>query len=218
MMEKIKNSFKQHPLYVLVLAIGVITIIIVIIILMPRRNAHLAINVAPADATIVINDQQYSNGVFDNMLPGHYNVIISKPGFETKTVEIDLKSDEVVYLNEYLVQPDWNFEYYETDLESLLSLREYADSHEDAKVKAFLENYDKKSVIRDILPLEYKEELTGDYYKIADMEKNYSCSRNYCIIIESSSDIYYELALSVLRNHGYNPDDYEIVYYYDGCD
>lgn len=194
-----------------------IIMIIVVFLLVPRNNANLVISVTPVGSTIKIGQKEYSNGVFRGLPAGHYAATIEKEGFESKTVELNLENDGITYLNEYLVQSDGSLGYYETDSESLLLLREYSSRYEDEKVKTFLENYDKKRSIRDVLPIEHKEPGVGDYF-IRYSEDYPGCKKIYCLEIGASDTIYYQSALSVLKIHGFEPDDYEIIDVSDRCD
>lgn len=219
-MNKIKIALQQHIIIILLICVAVILLLTMsVVILRPRNDANLVVSVAPTDAEIMIAGQVYDNGVFRNLAPGHYAAKISKEGFESKSVEFDLKNGEIVYLNEYLTQPDVGFGYYETDNNSLLVLREYAETHnEDVSLKEFLGNYDKKKAIMNFLPLEYKDEMTGGFYKVDYMEKNLTCKNNYCITISTSDDIYTEAAYAAMKAHGYDLNDYTIIDLSDRCD
>ena len=218
-MSKMKLFLKQHGLVVLLVTLVLMILILGVMILAPRNHANLAVSVAPVDADVLINGQAYENGMFRNMAPGHYTAVISRNGFGSKTVEFDLKNGEIVYLNEYLTQPELGFDYYETDKDSLLVLREYLSSHEgDGELKVFLEDYDRKKSVRDILPLEYEDEVTGGFYLVDFREESPACKKSYCLAISTSDDIYWELALTALRIQKYNPEDYEIIDVSDRCD
>lgn len=211
---------KQHLLVVsLALSIMVVLIIVGLIFLTPHNNAIMIVNVAPIDAEVSVGQGVYRNGTFENMVPGHYIVTISKEGFDSKTVEFDFENDKIVYINEYLVQPNLDFDYYETDKDSLLVLREYSMLHEgDVGLESFLKEYDRKKTIEDVLPLEYEDETTGGFYNVSFIEGNSVCKKSYCLTINASDDIYKELAFTVLKNHGFTPEDYEIVDISDSCD
>ena len=219
-MNKIKNLLSENKIAAVLSCAAIILLLAVgAVVLKPQNNANLLVNVAPTDAKIVIAGQAYGNGMLRNMAPGHYVADIMKDGFESKTIEFDLKNDEVVFVNEYLIQPDLGFDYYETDSGSLLVLREYAEAHEDdAELKSFLENYEKKRTIVNILPLEYKDEITGGFYKVDYMEKNLACKKNYCITISTNDDIYTEAAFAAIKAHGYDLNDYTIIDLSDRCD
>ena len=218
-MDRVKQFFKKSWLYIVLLIVGVVVIVAIVMAVMPKKNAALVISIAPVDATVIIDGERYWNGAYGDMAPGHYSAIISKDGFAGKAIEFDLANDEITYLNEYIVQPKDKFDYYETDTESLLALREYASSHEDEQVEAFLKDYDRKLSIREMLPIEYDEESNDEYYKIYFRDDGmYGCEKIYCIEIKTSSGAYTDLAFSILRIHGYNPEDYQIIDTSDGCD
>ena len=214
------NNAKRKMLMIGLPVVGVLVILTVVLMtaLMPHNSANLVISVAPADATVTIGQKDYKNGIVRDLAPGHYTATVSKEGFETKMVELDLENDGITYLREYLAQSEDGFDYYEADLESLLYLREYASTHDDKTVKEFLEDYDKRLSIRDELPIVFKEETTGDYYEVYYRDDEPDCEWNYCLEIKTSSDAYEDLALSVLRIRGYNPDDYMIIHNSDRCD
>ena len=219
-MNKMMVWVKQHILVTILIAFAVVALIIAsVIVLSPHNNAVLVVSVAPVDAEVLIGQEAYENGTFRNMAPGHYTVVISKDGFEGKTVELELKNDEVVYLNEYLAQSDSDFDYYETDRASMMVLREYSGSHEeDVELKTFLEDYDKKKTIEELLPLEYEDEETDGFYELDFLEGSSMCKKSYCLTISMSDDIYKDLALTTLKVHGYDPEDYEIIDVSDSCD
>lgn len=205
-------------LYIGLPVLGIVVAIILIVVLIPHNDALLVASVAPADSTITIDGHNYRNGFLRNLPPGHYTATISREGFTSKEVELDLENGVIKRLNEYLIQDDKGFEYYESDMESLLSLREYAESNEDAEVKAFLEEYDRKKSIKDLLPIKYTEEFDGEYYEVTYLDDDPYCTRNYCLGIRTSSDRYTDLMITALKAHGFNYDDYEVVDYSDGCD
>lgn len=217
-MNKIINGIKRHLVLLFVVVLSLVGVVILVLLLIPKNSSSLVISVAPVDASITINNKSYSNGVFSNMAPGHYTAMISKDGFETKYVGFDLKNDEITTLSEYLVQSDQKMDYYESDAESLFVLREYASLHEDETAKTFLEEYDKKRSVKNFLPIEYAVAGTGDYYRIIFRENDSACEKNYCIEIGANNAYYNEAAITVLKDHGYNIDDYQIVYTFDGCD
>lgn len=220
-MNENKTFLKRRIGVVLLVCLAIVVIIVVGVLLWtPRNNASLVVSVAPVDADVVINGQTYDgNGVFRNLAPGHYVAVVSKEGFEDKMVEFDLENDKIVYLNEYLMQSDSGFDYYETDSDSLLVLREYAEKHEeDTELKEFLEDYDKKKVILDILPLKYKDEVTNGFYIVDYMEKNVTCKTTYCITISTSDDVYTDAAFAAMKAHGFDLKDYNVIDLSDRCD
>ena len=214
-----KPIFKRKETWIVIsIVVVAILVVVLVLVLKPHNSANLSISVAPADAKITIDGNDYTNGLYREMAPGQYTATISKDGFEEKTVNLELKNDEVTRISEYLKQLEQGLDYYETDSNSLLALREYADTHEDAEVKKFLEEHDRKLRIKEILSIEYEEELTGDFYVVDYLENSPGCVKSFCLTVNASSDAYVETAFSVLKIHGYDAKDYEIVNISDGCD
>ena len=107
-------------------AIIITTVLVIFLIIVPaiknaNRPAFLDILVAPVDANVMIDGEEYRNAVYE-MEPGHYTATITKEGFIEKNKTAGL------YL--YMEPTDGNWDFYkkkenQDSLEALLRLNNY---------------------------------------------------------------------------------------------
>lgn len=172
-------------------------------------SATLDIVVVPTEAKILINGEEYKNGVYQNARTGKAKVNISLDGFETQEFEIELKRDERTRLYTYL---EGNEEWYESMDEDNQNLLDIINEHKGEQQTVELK--DKYPIMADI-PIVFERYLSNytEYvsYRV-DGGKYDGCEQEFCLKITDISGGNYEKALDVIREKGYNPSDYEIIY------
>ena len=215
------NVFDKHYKIFIAVVIGVILLAIGVIIVVPimqenSRPTILEISIAPSTAKIEIGGKFYHNGaeVFE---PGKYDVKVSQEGFTSKTVQVDVKAHQQTTLTTYLINKEEGLAYYERSAVDLQTLRLNKDSEEVAK---FLEAYDKKVKIREILPINASYNLKDTnpnmsnymiFMNIADGSTNDKCHYAFCLVV--TGDRKNEKRVQeMLKINGYNHEDYEIIY------
>jgi hypothetical protein len=96
------------------------------------------------------------------------------------------------------------------------------DTENDEQLKEFLDYYDKKLEVVNVLPMDvsyndptYNDRLTGHTVKayMEDGSSEDDCERAFCIKL-SGIRIDKEKIAKILAEKGYNLDDYFIVYEY----
>ncbi|MBR2997431.1 hypothetical protein IKF33_03320 [Candidatus Saccharibacteria bacterium] len=222
------NFIRIHKIISAIVAANLLAIIIIAImfIIHISKTATIDIKVVPTTATIKLNGQTYENNVSQNLIPGKYVAEISMEGMQTKTVEMDLATDDFYKLQVYLLDSNSTFNYYETHPSEVDAL-EQLESNDEA-LKKFVDRYNKIYSIVDQLPLQlynrtddpattwgvYVDQYgTSTSNELENTEDNLAskCPTIVCLeayVSNASNDIVYDL----IREAGYNPDDYQITF------
>ena len=232
------NYLKKVYVGAVVFFAAIITLVLVIfLVIIPvikdaGRLAFLDVLVAPVDATVMINGEEYRNAVYE-MEPGHYTATVAKDGFKTVTAEFDLGKDKTAGLYLYLEPSDGNWNYYEqaknqASLEALLRLNNYNSDgaawwppvqviQEKDAAKKLAERYKVKSILPVNVSLcgDVATRMTCNAIKV---EYKYSkkCNDSLCLVISGRSRELPAEALSEIREKfatgGFSFDDYQYVY------
>ena len=222
------------------IAIIAISIIVAIIygLILPaiKRNAQpamLSLNLAPAIARAELNGQELSSGIYE-LAPGHYSATLkiakehkqnanspyeSADSYETKQIEFDITKNKTTDINDYLKSKKQGLSYAESNLNDLNVLRKLTDQPE---VKDFLQKYDEKLKIKDILPIEmsYNANAGGERFSfvstaIEDGSQDPLCPKLFCLRIlktEKNPDNAKAEATRQLQRKNINIEDYYVVY------
>lgn len=166
------------------------------------HSATLIIQIAPTDATILINGTPYQNGLYNLRPQEDIEVTISANKFETKTLTINLEYGKVTNLFTYLTpkNDNWNIyidQSYQESLNLLLTNSGY-QYWDVAKTTSNLtidqdntaEDFIKKLSIKTLVPIQFSvcgkpaNRLNCNSFSI---DYNYSpdCGNNLCLIITS---------------------------------
>ena len=203
---------KQHRWVAVLVLVNILAVIVVIglIIFNNMRTAAVDITVAPSEAVIELNGRKYDNlGSYD-ILPGEYRVKISMEGMQTKEFDLILASDGFAKIETYLVDENGSFDYYWTHQGDEVLLAEVAN---DKDSKAFVEKYNKVTGIVNLLPLEYydREDPNNPVGIFIDQDEDICQDDAICLSVYGGEK-HKELALSLISEVGYNPDDYNVVF------
>ena len=235
------NYLKKVYVSAVVFFAAIITLVLAIfLVIIPAikaagRLAFLDVLVAPVDATVTINGEEYRNAVYE-MEPGHYTATIAKDGFKPVTAEFDLEKDKTAGLYLYLEPSDGSWAYYEqaknqASLEALLRLNNYNSDgdawwppvqviQEKDAAKKLAERYKVKSILPANVSLcgDVATRMTCNAIKV---EYKYSkkCDDGLCLVISGRSKELPNEALSEIREKfaegGFNFDDYRYIYVQD---
>lgn len=209
-MEKFKNYIKNHPISAVILvSLIFITGILVVTAISLNPTSEVEVLVAPSSATITINGKVYKNGTYK--LPrGNVSVKIEKDGFTPKNYTFNTSTNNKLY--DYLTQ-DGSLSWYETHSDDAIILTTIGDYEADMLSSSFTE----KNPISKELPLIVAEYNSNDEYVEfrIDGGKLEDCDRDFCLKITDSTGDNLEYAREKIRELGYNPNDFEIVYEYD---
>lgn len=210
-MESVKNYTKNHPISTII-AITLIFLVGVLAITIINLNptSDVEILVAPESASVSINGKTYKNGTYK--LPrGNVSVRIEKEGFTPKAYNFDTSTNDKLF--DYLLPENGSYSWYESHPEDAIILTKIGDSEADA-LAAF---YSKKNPISDKLPLivaEYDHDDNYIEFRI-DGGKFDNCDQDFCLKITDSTGNNLDYARTKIRELGFEPNNFEIIYEYD---
>lgn len=206
----LKKLTKQQIIIILGSFLLLIAVIVGVIIYQ-NSLATLNILVAPASSKITINNKTYSNGEY-KLPAGDYKAKIEKDGFYSKEVDLKLNSGELSKLYIYLDQTDGSYSWYLKHPDDDMLRTEIGDYEADNEAK----EYTKKYPITQILPLvyaHYDEEYNYTEYQV-DGGSFEECKQDFCLKITDTTGGNEENAKNLIKENGYNPEDFEIIYEY----
>ena len=209
-MKKIIAIIKKYPLIFIGLSLLIFfTVILVITAFSLRASVDIELLVAPASATTTIDGKEYQNGNF-RLEPGEHHIHIEKDGFITQDFSFNTISTTKIYT--YLHQADGSFSWYQSHPDDSILLTRIGDYLSDQEATA----YAGQNPIVQVLPIVY-----------ANYDQNYNytefridggsfddCNSNFCLKITDSTGGNLNLAKTKIREAGFNPDDYQIIYEY----
>ncbi len=209
-MSRLSKIIKNYPLVFVVLGLLIFfTIILVISAFNMHPTVEVELLVAPTSATTTIDGKSYQNGTF-KIAPGEHQVHIEKEGFVSQDFSFNTLSTNKVYA--YLRQTDGSFSWYRSHPEDSQVLTKIGDYLADQEAT----NYTRQNPITQALPIiyaNYDDHYNYTEYRI-DGGKFDSCQTDFCIKITDSTGGNLELAKQKIRDSGFNPDDYQIIYEY----
>lgn len=196
---------------VIVAVITILAFSLVMIIIDSRKSATLDILVAPSSATIKINDQKYENGTY-RFEPTTLSYEISKEGFSTKSGTLELKDGETVKLYMYLIPENGSLDWYlkHEDDQMILNSIGDAEAHRDSTA------YLLANPVIQALPIIYANyDENWDYTEFrVDGGTFENCTKDFCLKITDTTGGNYENAVKKIREAGFDPQNYEIIYEY----
>ena len=205
-----KNFYKNHPF----ISIGLVTLAIItaalfITALSLKDTVEIEIKVAPISASIAIDGKNYQNGTF-RIPSGAHTIKIEKEGFIGKEFSFDTNTTTKIY--SYLVGPNNDYSWYLSHPEDALLLTSIGDY--EAKLAST--EFNAKYPISTILPIiyaNYDKDYNYTEYRI-DGGSFDACNSDFCIKITDTTGGNYDAALQKIRETGFNPEDYQILYEY----
>lgn len=173
-------------------------------------TSEVEILVAPESATVSINGKTYKNGTYK--LPrGTVSVHIEKDGFPSKDYIFDTSINGKIY--DFLLPENGSFSWYETHPEDAIILTAIGDYEADLSARDFLS----KNPILEYLPIivaEYNQ--NNDYVEFRiDGGKFENCDSDFCLKITDSTGGNLDYARTKIRELGFEPNSFEIIYEYD---
>ncbi len=212
-MEKLEKFVNEHKILILtVLGLGVFAVILLVVSFKMLFSASLDILVVPAEATVLIDGEKYENeNIYNGLMTHTAHVEISMKGFDTQSFDVELKRDETTKIYTYLKGNDAWYEEHKDDTKVQTSLELIYEQTGEEAVQSLNDKYP----ILSILPIVYEKYLNNytEYvsYRI-DFGEYDGCEREYCVMITDYSGGNRERALAAIRNRGFSPDDYQILY------
>ena len=215
----IKHSKKIIIFSLIIILICISSIIITIINNHLNRKTILSLQFAPSSAALKIDNTDYDlrNGSYE-INPGHYTGTIYANGFSPKDISFDIKPHQINAITDYLVHTKEGLQYFEKSAPDINTLRHIKD---DEAVIEFINNYDRKASIYDLLPQditytgnpETTDSNTIYILRVTDGTNNPNCQSTLCLSttgIKQNNSILQDY----LNQHGYNINDYEVFYDY----
>ncbi len=179
-----------------------------------RFSAELKIVVAPTFAKVEINGRKFSSEEIAKVEPGETTAKITADGFQSQEINLNIVEDGENNLYAYLLpEGDEGLSWYAKDDAEGMRLTAVSDALSDIERAEYLKRYP----ITAMLPLQVVEETSEKYtwrtYRI-DSGKFEGCQSDFCVKITDETGGNHDAALQKIRDAGYNPDDYEIIYQY----
>lgn len=190
-----------------------ITIISVIFyIIDSRKTATLHTIIAPSFAKVLVNNKKFSANQDIRLEPGEYNITVQADGFQTREQQLVLHDQEITTLALYLNPNEGDaFTWYEIHGDEYA----YYLSASNYLANQSANEYAAKYPVSAILPFTVVEvdPVTYDWveYKVGGGKFD-GCASDYCIKITDTTGGNREKALDKIREKGFNPDDYQILY------
>ena len=204
------DYIRHHKIVSAVIALNVIAILIAIlfVVIHNAKTAAVDIYVAPSKATIELNGKNYDNFASYNLMPGDYHVKISMDGMKTEEYDLILENDGFVRIWKYLVDDNGSLDYYLKNPDEIAILAKFND---DKDANSVVEYYNKVVSIRDALPLEYydRSDPNNSIGVFVEEDMNECNDKILCLVIYGGEENRAK-ALDLIKEAGYNPDDYGI--------
>lgn len=208
------DFIKRHKAICLVIFLNIIAFLlaVLIIVIHNSKTATIDIKIAPSEAIIKINGVNYKNFETYDIAPGDYHVSISMDGMWTKDFNVSIEDGELERIWTYLLDKNNSFSYYVYHPEDAVLLSDLADD----QAKAFIEEYDRVQGIQEQLPLTYSNTFDQEATEIISIsirwgEEGECKEKPYCLVVNDYTGKNSEKAMAMIREAGYNPDDFEII-------
>ena len=209
------NFIRNHKVLSLLLFLNVVAVLVVILVIVIHntKTATVDIMVTPMDAVVELNGAKYENLQSHNVRPGDYHVVISMEGMQTKEYDINVENEGFVRVWDYLLDADGGFSYYMTHPDDEMLLEDVADD----EAKAWLEEFNQVREIQDVLPLTFSSTFDSEATEIVSVNIRWGTGEDcqeqaYCLVVRDLTGKNHEKALQMIRDAGYDPGDYEIVF------
>ncbi len=198
----------------IIVFIAIVAISIIFFIIDSQKTATLHTIIAPSFAKMNIDGKTYPINKDIRFKPGEYTVTIIANDFETQERKLNLQEHQTTTLALYLNPEEGDpFNWYETHDEEYsyyLSAANYLANESAA-------NYAAKYPIVTAIPFTVVEvdPVTYDWTEYSVTGGNFDgCKTDFCVKITDTTGGNREKALQKIREKGFNPDDYQILYEY----
>ena len=209
------SFIRRHRVVSLVVFLNVVVILLIVLLLVIHnmKTATIDILVAPSDATIELNGTKYDNLKSHSIMPGEYHVKISMDGMETKEFDVGIEDGELKRIWTYLLDSESDFSYYVTHPDEISILGEVAD----VKAEEFIVEYNRLNAIQEVLPLQFSNTFDKNATEVISISVRWGVDdecdeKAFCLIVHDFTGKNTERALQLIKEAGFNPNDYELVY------
>ena len=207
------NNMQEKPILskktiktIIIATICGFVLIIALFIVDRVRNATVEILVAPTFAKVEIDGKTYPSKKTIKTTPKdeEFTAIVSADGFETKEITFKVEKNQTSYiyvsLNNKESGEQWYLDQSGEEYDRFVMV-------EEALLEIASDDFAKQYPIVTILPYINSE----DGYRI-DYGDYDGCEGGFCIQITDNTGENHEKALQYIRDNGFVPDDYQIVY------
>ena len=222
------RRFFRNKWVKLMLAIDLIAVVAMVGILIwqSTKVSVIDFNIAPVDATILVNgNTKYTNGQY-KITPGAYEISISHEGLESKVFSVNIEPHQVVNITTFLAGANDNFDFYGLKenygsykkLKSIASASENTTTDNDVSAEQFISDFERKISIFDILPIKgyvYADSNVGAStagFTIGNGQGGKECEEVACLLVKYYGSGYEDAVMEKIKEAGYNPADYQYVY------
>lgn len=209
-----KRNVKIAIISAIVLFAATILLAVFLFIQDTKRTASLEITIAPSFAQVEIDHKTYRTNGVERLKPGHYTAHISADGFTSQDVELELIGGKTSQLMLYLFPSDGSMDWYREHSSEMMILNTIGD----AQAAANAQNYHDLYPISKDLPIIVVEVDPTTYawteYRIDGGTFAECKNQDFCLKITDSTGGNESAAYAKIREKGYNPNDYEIIYEY----
>ncbi len=200
------ETIRKHWIMSLTILLDVIIVIILIVLGLKKasQTATLNLKLAPSKAVMIIDGKQYQTGIH-KITPGNYKITVTAEGFDTKTLDIELKANEITKFYDYLMPKEDNLNYYASntvDYEALKAVGNDETAKEMIKILS----------IKEILPIKWTHIAGREQFIFMEIKENPDCNQLLCLTVLNDNTPGHEASTKKLVEKGYNPDDYKITY------
>lgn len=208
------SFIKSHPVVAGILGLDIVVLAVASAVAVYRslQSAQVEILVAPTSAKVVIDGKEYQNGTY-NLFPGEYVAEIKADGFEGKERTITLEAGRKTRIYDFLTGKDSDFSYYETSAADMILLQQVGGG--DEEVQEFVARQEKKTAIREVLPLTYSVNGNegGTSISVSVNEGGKECRRGtFCLLILDVFGGNLDKGLDMIKGAGYTPSNFEVLY------
>lgn len=221
------SFFTKHAKTISSIAIaGIIFCIILIIFVLIQnhfnKKTYLSVQFAPGHAKLEIYglNQTIKTGSYE-MPAGTYTGALRADGFTSAEITFEVKPHQTNTLVSYLVHSAEGLPYFEknaADISTLHQVKAKTTAQDNPELFSFLETYDRKASIFDLLPLtiswlKYPNDTPMYNLTISNGVNHPNCTSTLCLSTSGPKENLAELA-KALAERGYDINDYEVFYEY----
>ncbi len=190
--------------------------LIVIAVVNMHKTTTVELVVAPSFADITANGKKIASGGERTIkyYPGNYEIEIVADGFHSQKMTMNFEDNGTTHIYTYLEPTDDNADFY--DLEENKKEYDLAQMAMDKQAILSTEEYAEKYPITNVLPYwveDYNEFGRPQGFRI-DYGEFEGCETDFCLQVTAYKRSGLERAKEYIKEKGFNPDDFEILFNY----
>ena len=203
---KKRNHLLNMIIFFLLVSLFILIYFIITWIANYDKTATLDYYIAPATATISLNQEILKPEGKIKLKPGTYNITIKKRGFNDFSTTLELKPNQTTYFYRSLEPTTDNLDYYQNHPDDASRVQHIADAQADLDRK----NYTDSDPIFKITPYSSYQDGFSIISEKQDNTSKILLKINLLTCSESQIQSLKEAAYQYLKNRQINPDNYDI--------